>query len=71
MPDVPAFITRADVAKIFKITPGSVTYRVQCNKLPPYDSTICRSLGWCATTLAEADPGLFKIIALHYAQQGK
>jgi hypothetical protein len=68
---VPAFIARADLAEIFKVAPASITHRVRQGKLPPYDSTICRSLGWCSTTLAEFDPGLYKIIALHYAQQSK
>lgn len=66
---VPAFILRVTLAEVLRISPEAISYRIKKGLLPPLDCTINRSRGWCRDTLAEADPGLFKVISLHYADQ--
>jgi hypothetical protein len=64
---MPYFIRRTDVAHALGVKPETVSYRIKKGFLPPLDSEL-KPMGWCADTLAEHQPRLFRLIAAYFAE---
>lgn len=67
---MPHFIRRTDVAHALGVKSETVSYRIKKSFLPPLDSPL-KPMGWCAETLAEQQPRLFKLIAAYFNQQSQ